>query len=426
MTEVAEAPSAQKTVSHWIDGARRSGSSGVRGPIFEPASGRQTGEVDFANAADVDDAVSAARAAFPTWRALPLARRAELYFRIRQLVDEHRDDYARLLTSEHGKVLSDAAGEVARGLEVIEFCCGLPSLLKGSFSEQVSTRNRRLLHPPAARRRGRHHPLQLPGDGAHVDVGTRACLREHLRTETVGEGPLGVPAHRGSARGRRRPRGRLQRRQRRPRGGRRAHRPPRRRCDLVRRLDTDRALRLRAGDRGRQALPGARQCKEPHGRAAGRCRRARSRRGRLRGLRFRWRALHGDHDGRRGRRDRRRPRRGRPRAHRPAPRRRRPRSELRDGPARHARAPRPRRLLRRARRSRGRERGGRRAHEQPAGRGLLPRPLARRQRHARNGQLPRRDLRARSWDHARPEICHEAGPPRQRQPLRERHGDLHA
>ena len=93
----------------------------------------------FASAEEVDAAVEAAKAAFPEWRALSLARRAELFFRIRELFDAHREDLARLLTAEHGKVLSDAMGEVTRGLEVIEFCCGIPTLLKGGYSEQAST-----------------------------------------------------------------------------------------------------------------------------------------------------------------------------------------------------------------------------------------------------------------------------------------------
>src|SRR5207302_4397855 len=88
---------------------------------------------------EVDAAVQAAKAACVTWREVSLAKRAEIFFRIRELVHERRDEMARILTSEHGKVLSDATGEVTRGLEVIEFCCGLPTLLKFEFSEQAST-----------------------------------------------------------------------------------------------------------------------------------------------------------------------------------------------------------------------------------------------------------------------------------------------
>src|SRR4029078_8800433 len=99
----------------------------------------QTGEVDFASVEEVDAAVQAAKRALESWRTFSLSRRPELFFRIRQLVHEHSEDIARFLTLEHGKVLSDAKGEVARGLEVIEYCCGIPELLKGGFSEQAST-----------------------------------------------------------------------------------------------------------------------------------------------------------------------------------------------------------------------------------------------------------------------------------------------
>jgi malonate-semialdehyde dehydrogenase (acetylating)/methylmalonate-semialdehyde dehydrogenase len=98
------------------------------------------GTVDFASRAEVDAAVAAAKAAFPAWRDASLGARTRVLFRFRELVDAHRDELARLISSEHGKVVSDAAGEVARGLEVVEFACGIPHLLKGGFSENVSTR----------------------------------------------------------------------------------------------------------------------------------------------------------------------------------------------------------------------------------------------------------------------------------------------
>src|SRR5213082_1770914 len=144
MTEVAEAPGTQraqelKRINHWINGAPVAGQSGRSGPVYNPAAGIQTGEVDFASAEEVDNAVQAAKTAFPAWRVTSLSRKTEIFFRIRALVDEHREDIAKILTVEHGKVLSDAKGEVARGLEVIEFCCGIPELLKGGFTEQAST-----------------------------------------------------------------------------------------------------------------------------------------------------------------------------------------------------------------------------------------------------------------------------------------------
>jgi malonate-semialdehyde dehydrogenase (acetylating)/methylmalonate-semialdehyde dehydrogenase len=139
MTETIEAPATLRQINHWIGGHSVAGTSGRKGPVYNPATGRQSGEVGFATVEEVDAAVQAAKAAFVTWREVSLAKRAELFFRIRELVHERRDEMARILTSEHGKVLSDATGEVTRGLEVIEFCCGLPTLLKSEFSEQAST-----------------------------------------------------------------------------------------------------------------------------------------------------------------------------------------------------------------------------------------------------------------------------------------------
>ena len=143
MTELAALPVEERTgvkrISHWIGGRLVAGESGRSGPVYNPATGRQTGDVDFATAEEVDKAVQAAKTAFATWRQMSLAKRAELFFAIRELVHERREEVAKLLTQEHGKVLSDAIGEVTRGLEVIEFCCGLPTLLKSEYSEQAST-----------------------------------------------------------------------------------------------------------------------------------------------------------------------------------------------------------------------------------------------------------------------------------------------
>src|SRR5688500_2050391 len=129
MTELATAPAERSErlarIHHWIGGKSVPGTSGRNGPVYNPATGEQAAEVDFATVEEVGTAVAAAKAAFPAWRALSLARRADLLFRIRELVHERRDEVARILTSEHGKVLSDAKGEVTRGLEVIEFCCGI-------------------------------------------------------------------------------------------------------------------------------------------------------------------------------------------------------------------------------------------------------------------------------------------------------------
>jgi malonate-semialdehyde dehydrogenase (acetylating)/methylmalonate-semialdehyde dehydrogenase len=144
MTEVADQFTEERSgevtrIAHWIDGQRVEGTSGRSGPVYNPATGEQTGEVDFASVEELGTAVQAARRAFASWRTVSLSRRTELFFRIRELVHDHSEDLARILTLEHGKVLSDAKGEVARGIEVIEFCCGIPELLKGGYSEQAST-----------------------------------------------------------------------------------------------------------------------------------------------------------------------------------------------------------------------------------------------------------------------------------------------
>ncbi|MFG1999418.1 CoA-acylating methylmalonate-semialdehyde dehydrogenase [Spirillospora sp. NPDC048911] len=128
-----------KHVTHWING-KPATAAGRQGDIYEPSTGRLSGTVDFAAQPEIDAAVAAARAAFPGWRDTSLTQRVKILFRFRELLAEHRDELARLISSEHGKVVSDAAGEVARGLEVVEFACGIPHLLKGGFSENVSAR----------------------------------------------------------------------------------------------------------------------------------------------------------------------------------------------------------------------------------------------------------------------------------------------
>src|SRR5918992_3127608 len=143
MTEVLEQQDAPGTelgrVSHWIGGRTVAGESGRSGPVYNPAKGLQTKAVDFASVEEVDRAVQAAKAALESWRAVSLSKRQELFFAIRELVHQRRDEIAAILTEEHGKVFSDAQGEVQRGLEVIEQVCGIPTLLKGGFSEQASS-----------------------------------------------------------------------------------------------------------------------------------------------------------------------------------------------------------------------------------------------------------------------------------------------
>jgi malonate-semialdehyde dehydrogenase (acetylating)/methylmalonate-semialdehyde dehydrogenase len=125
--------------THWINGKPWTGEAAARGDIYNPATGRVSGTVDFGGAAEVGAAVAAAAAALPAWRETSLVRRAGVMFAFRELVRQRGRDIAALITAEHGKVASDAAGEVARGLEVVDFACGIPHLLKGGFSENVST-----------------------------------------------------------------------------------------------------------------------------------------------------------------------------------------------------------------------------------------------------------------------------------------------
>jgi malonate-semialdehyde dehydrogenase (acetylating) / methylmalonate-semialdehyde dehydrogenase len=127
------------TIDHWINGQRVGGASGRMGPVFNPATGQQQGEVALASVAEVDAAVANAKEAFTTWRSSSLSKRADILFSFRQIVHSRRDEIAQLVSQEHGKVPSDAAGELARGMENIEFACGVPQALKGSYSEQVST-----------------------------------------------------------------------------------------------------------------------------------------------------------------------------------------------------------------------------------------------------------------------------------------------
>ncbi|HVQ17961.1 MAG TPA: CoA-acylating methylmalonate-semialdehyde dehydrogenase [Actinomycetes bacterium] len=129
-----------KHVTHWIDGKRYGGVADRQSDIYDPATGQVSGQVDFADVALVDEAVAAAKSAFDEWRHSSLTKRTQVLFKFRELLDARKGEIAELITAEHGKVLSDALGEVTRGQEVVEFACGIPHLLKGGFSESVSTR----------------------------------------------------------------------------------------------------------------------------------------------------------------------------------------------------------------------------------------------------------------------------------------------
>jgi malonate-semialdehyde dehydrogenase (acetylating)/methylmalonate-semialdehyde dehydrogenase len=126
-------------IEHWINGKMQKGKSGRFGEVFNPATGKATSRISFADASEVDAAVAAATKAFAGWSRTGLTKRTTILFKFRELVNARKDDFARFITKEHGKVFSDAQGEVQRGLEVVEFACGIPHLIKGEFAESVAT-----------------------------------------------------------------------------------------------------------------------------------------------------------------------------------------------------------------------------------------------------------------------------------------------
>ena len=128
-----------QTVPHFLGGSSYAGSSPRKAPVFDPALGVQIREVALADQQDISHAVSLAKAAFPAWRDMPLAKRQAIMFNFRELLNARKGELAAIITEEHGKVLSDALGEITRGQEVVEFACGMPHLLKGEYSENAST-----------------------------------------------------------------------------------------------------------------------------------------------------------------------------------------------------------------------------------------------------------------------------------------------
>ena len=128
------------TISHWINNAEFAGSSADTAPVTNPATGEVTGEVALGSVEDARAVIGAAAAAFPAWRDTSLARRTQILFTFRELLNARKGELAEIITSEHGKVVSDALGEVSRGQEVVEFACGIPHLLKGGFTENASTK----------------------------------------------------------------------------------------------------------------------------------------------------------------------------------------------------------------------------------------------------------------------------------------------
>ncbi|MGW4717521.1 CoA-acylating methylmalonate-semialdehyde dehydrogenase [Nocardia sp. NPDC004260] len=129
-----------QTIAHWLDGKAFAGTGETTAPVTNPATGEVTGQVALATVADTRAAIDSAAKAFPAWRDTSLTRRTQILFRFRELLNERKQELARLITAEHGKVVADAVGEVSRGLEVVEFACGIPHLLQGCYTENASTK----------------------------------------------------------------------------------------------------------------------------------------------------------------------------------------------------------------------------------------------------------------------------------------------
>ena len=248
-------------VPHFIGGRPVEGRSGRFGDVYNPATGTLARRVAFAGKAEVDEAVAAATAAFPQWAAAPPLRRARILNRFRELLERDITRLAAIITAEHGKVASDAAGEMQRGIEVVEFATGHPAAAERRIHGRGRDGRRQLLDPTAARRRCGYHAVQFSGDGADVDVSGCSGVRQHLYSEAEREGPFDEPgvgsvAQRSRLAGRR-----VQRGQRRQRGCGRAHRASvasRRSVSSARRRlpSTSTRTALRTGKRV-QALGGA-------------------------------------------------------------------------------------------------------------------------------------------------------------------------
>src|SRR5690606_810516 len=139
MSTTTSATYVEERIEHWVNGSRIAGDISHTADVFNPATGQVQRKVLLGGAAEVQVAVANAQAAFPAWANTPPIRRARVLFRFLELLNAHREELAALITAEHGKIFSDALGEVARGVEVLEFACGVPQLLKGDYTDQVST-----------------------------------------------------------------------------------------------------------------------------------------------------------------------------------------------------------------------------------------------------------------------------------------------
>jgi len=177
-----------ETLHHWADGAVFTSGTDRFADVTDPATGWTSKRVALATADDAEHVIAAARAAFPRWRDTSLARRTTILFHFRELLNARAGELAAIITAEHGKVASDAAGEVARGQEVVEFACGIAHLLKGGMTANASTRvDVASIRQPLGVV-GIISPFKLPRDGAHVVLPHRRRRGQHRGAQAVGEG----------------------------------------------------------------------------------------------------------------------------------------------------------------------------------------------------------------------------------------------
>ena len=182
---------APNTIAHWINNKAYPGTGGNTAAVTNPATGEVTGQVALGSVEDAHAVIDAAAAAFPAWRDTSLAKRSAILFTFRELLNARKDEIAEIITAEHGKVLSDALGEVSRGQEVVEFACGMPQLLKGGFSESVSTESTCTRSVSRSALSAIISPVQLPCDGADVVLPHCHRGRQHGDPQAEREGPVG-------------------------------------------------------------------------------------------------------------------------------------------------------------------------------------------------------------------------------------------
>ncbi len=292
-----------RSIDHFIGGSTFA--SGERqGDVFDPNQGQVQANVRFGTSADLQKAVDAAKAAQPGWAATNPQRRARVMFEFKELVEAHMDELAALLSSEHGKVIADAKGDIQRGLEVIEFACGIPHALKGEYTEGagpgIDVYSMRQPLGIGAGITPFNFPAMIPMwmFGIAIACGNAFILKPSERDPTVPVRLAELMMEAGAARRR------AQRRPRRQGDGRRDPRPSGHQGGQLRRLVRHRALRLFARHRERQARPGVGRRQEPRHRHARRRPRPGRERPCRRGLRLGGRALHGAAGGRAGRRRR--------------------------------------------------------------------------------------------------------------------------